>query len=416
MQNFQNLENCNQIKNHYAEVLFSLYSDVKLEWTKKYHAIAYKDQTKKNYIRFTGDYNEETRSSSLQVLSGQNNGELFPKGTAIFAAYLDYKTQKVSDTAIMFIYGKPDEYFLIKKEKNHFTTQKFNGLVCEDEITRQYNNGGGSGFITGFEANAVERSKAEHFQKYSLVALMKKEAFATGRNLGQHSTSDKKKAAVIANGRKVAIRYKAEIDWAGGYKEIEFESGVECFKYFSGANGRDKIFNNYKAFQRAIAKGNGKFEYSTDKMSVIICTFGVHPTSKIYTNMDSNINSDNNIEKTNFPYLTSRVDTTKDNNKKDEADFPYLTSRVITQKDDNEKQQQPKPRGLKAKMIKDEKNYDKAVLSLSDDIAKQLLEENNNEKRRKQEYEKWQKWCADLNSDPEACWTFEEWLNIKKAA
>ena len=33
------------------------------------------------------------------------------------------------------------------------------------------------------------------------------------------------------------------------------------------------------------------------------------------------------------------------------------------------------------------------------------------------EYEKWKKWCEEL--DPEACWTFwtfEEWVNIKKAA
>jgi hypothetical protein len=208
----------------------------------------------------------------------------------------------------------------------------------------------------------------------------------------------------------VAIRYKAEIDWANGYKEMEFESGVECFKYFSGANGRDKIFNSYPTFARILSKGNGKFEYSTDKMSIIICTLGDNPTSKIYINMDNQINRDNNIEKKEFPFLTSRVITQKDDNKKDEAN---LTSRVDTH---NEKQQQPKPRGLKAKMIKDEKNYDEVVLSLSDDITKQLLEENNNEKQREQEFKKWQKWCADLNNDTEACWTFEEWLNIQKAA
>ena len=455
MAEFQNLKNCDKIKNHYAEVLFGLYKDVTAEWTKEYHAIAdtYPNQyPHKKYIRFTGDYNEETHSSSLQFRSAANT-QLFPDDTLIFAAYLDYKTRKVSDTAIMFFYNKPDEYTLITKKDNHFTTQEFNGLASENEVIRQYGNGGGSGFIIGFGANATEKSKAERFKEISLVSLMKNKAFAAGRALGQRSTSAKKKAAVIANGRRTAKRYKAEIDWAGGYKEMEFDSGVDCFKYFSGANGGDKIFNNLMAFSRAMAKSNGKFEYHTDKMNVVICALAVKPTSKIYKGL--NPRRRRNVKYINI-YLTSRLNSRKTINKKPRLTSRLntlkdrLPSRVFTQKDNIQKteNESPKPRGLAAKAIKDEENYRQVMLSLSDDISKQINDENalpsrvftpqdndqkaGNEspkpggmareaqmdwiKNNMQNYDKkapeykWMEQCETWNYDPGMCYTFEEYM------
>jgi hypothetical protein len=361
MNTFQNLKNNNVIADSYAEVLFSLYGDVQKEWTKEYHAIATlkNHQSERRYIRFTNDYNPETRSSSLQVQSSANT-DLFPKNTLIFASCQNYanKKQEVENSAIMFFYGLPDEYTLIKKYDTFFTTQEFNGAVSEDEIQHQYSDGGPMGFQiykTGYK-----RTAAENFKKYSLVGLMKHSAFKAGRILGQHSKTPKKQAAARANGKKVAIRYKAEIEFADGFKVVEFDSGVECFKYFSGVNGHDKVFNNLMAFSRAMAKAKGEYHYSTGKMSIVIYSLVVKPSSK------NNILTDNKKEDINIDNI-------------------FLTS------GDNI----PQPSA----------NDNNTITAQPQEVKPQKIKEDRLKK-------KWEEHCKMLDYTPDRIWTFEEFKNI----
>jgi hypothetical protein len=316
MQKFQNLQNCDTIANYYADVLFSLFQDVTKTWEKDQHAIA-KNASGTRFIRFTDDYNPATHSSSLQVKSTMNT-ELFSPGIIIFASCLEYSAAKVkpADTAIMFFYGKPDYSQLIRRYADYFTTQEFNGpYAAGAEQPHNYSDGGPACVPvmplaeliphldeviakTHNEAvrestrkyrekivNFKSRSKIENFRRISLVAQMKHDTFAAGRKLGQKSKSAKKQAAARANGKKaiakIGKRYRAEIDYAEGYRDIEFDTGVDCFKYFSGAHGNDKIFRNYSEFSRKLAQGNGEYHYRSGKMKVSIYLLVLKkPTSK----------------------------------------------------------------------------------------------------------------------------------------
>jgi hypothetical protein len=313
-QKFPALEYCDKIANYYADVLFSIYSEVKKEWNHdpNYHCVVRTKENTTEYIRFTQTYikyNEEPELKCIDdnepefhddelELNHDDSGNI-NFDDAYFKSYANQigtaEEQKRKEMEAQ--YG--EEYYrheLLKEEKIYTNKIKKGTIIFIAEPTKKLpvaneamiyiygDNQSDIQFInrckdyftvSGKRYNYSGKIIAiEEFKKQSLVT----QALDFGRGLGQRAKSEKKTQAARINSKKgiekISIQYKAIIECNGKTTEKYFNTETECFKIFSSEDGAYKIFNNLMGLRRTLNKHNGRYEYPLADGTINIIRLG----------------------------------------------------------------------------------------------------------------------------------------------
>ena len=318
----QNLVKLESSINRFAPALMTQFQNITKVWDGRHHLYIENKKGKKFFARCSNHYNLNNIVKDKDIQK---------KNIKYWILFNENHCKIITDI---------EEHHIVL-EDDHFLL---------DGITKQYSLDPSQ--ITRNLQGEIVRDNLTVFKLTSLVKIATKNC--------NHSAGGKAKAIKQTGYQKVRMMFQHK---NGEAPTEEVKSVIDAYKICSkylvcrGDNTNGKQGMTIKGFRKAISNAKGKEYdgYSVDCGSYIIYLSFEGNCSSLYNN-NNNIYNDNLeinrelgiiIEEGTGVPLDGKP--SKDNNKKE-----------------------PKPRGLGAKRIKDEQNLQKVIVSLSDNITKQL--------------------------------------------